>query len=124
MLNNLLGFIAGSDGNYYFENFGEALVYALIGFLIVFAGIVIIILIIWLLGLVLSKTNILAFMRGGGANLNARRVETSEPAVRAGTDAPEDLPDDVKAAIVGAILAYYCEEKPQCEFKVKRIKRI
>ena len=48
MLNNLLGFIAGSDGNYYFENFGEALVYALIGFLIVFAGIVIIILIIWL----------------------------------------------------------------------------
>ena len=47
MLNNLLGFIAGSDGNYYFENFGEALVYALIGFLIVFAGIVIIILIIF-----------------------------------------------------------------------------
>ena len=52
MLNNLLGFIAGSDGNYYFENFGEAIVYALIGFLIVFDGIVIIILIIWLLLLV------------------------------------------------------------------------
>ena len=124
MLNILLGFIAGSDGNYYFENFGEALVYALIGFLIVFAGIVIIILIIWLLGLVLRKTNNLAFMRGWGAKLKARRVKKSEPNESVVTDAPEDLPDDVKAAIVGAIMAYYCEEKPQCEFKVKRIKRI
>ena len=84
----------------------------------------IIILIIWLLGLVLRKTNNLAFMRGWGAKLKARRVKKSEPNESVVTDAPEDLPDDVKAAIVGAIMAYYCEEKPQCEFKVKRIKRI
>ncbi len=48
---NLLDIVAGSDKNYYFENFGEALIYALIGFLIVFVGISIIIVIIWLLGL-------------------------------------------------------------------------
>ena len=38
MVNQLLDFVANGDGNYYFENLGEALIYALIGFLIVFVG--------------------------------------------------------------------------------------
>ena len=66
MVNQLLDFVANGDGNYYFENFGEALVYALIGFLIIFAGISLIILIIWLIGLLLRKTDNFAFLRSIG----------------------------------------------------------
>ena len=43
MLNFLLDIVPKPDGNYYFDNFGEALVYALIGFLVVFCGIILII---------------------------------------------------------------------------------
>ena len=43
MLNSLLDIIPKEDGNFYFSNFGEALVYALIGFLVVVLGIVLII---------------------------------------------------------------------------------
>ena len=105
---NLLDIVAGSDKNYYFENFGEALIYALIGFLIVFVGISIIIVIIWLLGLLFKKTDNMAF-----SSEQSEIVENSD-----------EISDEVKAAIIAAIMAYYCEEKPQCEFKVKRIKRI
>ena len=40
MLNNLLAIIPKDDGNFYFDSFGEALIYALIGFLVVVIGIV------------------------------------------------------------------------------------
>ena len=120
MASNLLSLInqEGSLG------FGEACLYALIGYLIVFIGIIIIILIIWLIGLVLRKTNNLAFItnigKGKKKNNNPEQSIT-EPVV-----AVEDgeIPDQVKAAIVAAIMAYYSEEKPECEFRVKRIKRI
>lgn len=124
MLNNLLDIVAREDGNYYFDGaargLGEALIYALIGFLIVFMGIVIIIAIIWLVGFLMRKTNNFAFLtRKGG--------KKKEPPVQPVADAAaedEDIPDEVKAAIVAAIMAYYTEQAPKCEFKVKRIKRI
>lgn len=126
MTDRLLDFVA-NNGNWYFENMGEALIYALIGFLIVFLGISLIILIIWLLGLVLRKTNNLAFMRGWAANLRAKRskknAESAETAVETAEDDGE-VPAEVKAAIVAAIMAYYSKSAPECEFKVKRIKRI
>lgn len=126
MVNNLLDFIAKGDGNYYFEDFGEALIYAITGFLIVFVGISLIILIIWLLGLVLRKTNNLAFLRNLKTNFkgkkNQKKIETTDSL--SADNEVEDIPDEVKAAIVAAVMAFCNESAPEREFVVKRIKRI
>ena len=119
MLNSLMAIKPNADGNFYFDNFGEALVYALIGFLVVFIGIVLIIFIIWLLGLVLRKTNNLEFL----TKLGKKKKKTAEELPEISTE-DGDIPDEVKAAIVAAIMTYYSEEKPECEFRVRRIKRI
>lgn len=118
MYNSLLEIAAGSDGNYYFSNFGEALIYALLGFVIVFVGIVLIILIIWFVGFLMRKTNNFAFL-----NRIRRKKKLSEPITEV-AETNDGVPDEIKAAIVAAIMAYYTEEQPKCEFKVKRIKRI
>ena len=114
MASNLLSLInqEGSLG------FGEACLYALIGFLIVFTGITIIIVIIWLIGLVLRKTNNFAFItnRGAKKKVQAEQKVIDPVGVQNG--------DEVKVAIVAALMAYYSEEKPECEFRVRRIKRI
>ncbi|MDE7181572.1 MAG: OadG family protein [Clostridia bacterium] len=132
MLNSLLSIDAHGDGNYYFSNFGEAFIYALIGFLVVVIGIVLIIFIIWLIGLILRKTNNLAFLSKFKAKckgaLSKRKKKPEEAEKQEKTEAVtadgEDISDEVKVAIIAAIMAYYSEEKPQCEFKVKRIRRI
>ena len=129
MLNNILALInqEGSLG------FGEACLYALIGFLIVFLGITIIIFIIWLIGLILRKTNNLAFLskfkvkcKAAFSNRKKKKSEGTEKQEKTEIVASdgEDISDEVKVAIIAAIMAYYSEEKPQCEFKVKRIRRI
>ena len=126
MLNNLLDILPqkpdGSfDGNYYFsDRFGEPAIYALIGFLIVFVGIVLIIAIIWLIGLLMRKTNNLAFL----TQIGKQKQKKEEPAPAEAISDTDEVPDEVKAAIIAAIMAYYSEEKPKCEFKVKRIKRL
>lgn len=102
--------------------FGEACLYALIGYLIVFIGIIIIILIIWLIGLILRKTNNLAFLTNLGKK--KKKAEKNNVAEPVAVTEDGDIPDEVKAAIVAALMAYYSEEKPECEFRVKRIKRI
>lgn len=134
MLNNLLtpkpgdgSYWAGqqqSPNNYYFvDRFGEPALYALIGFLVVFLGIIIIIGIIWLVGLIMRKTNNLEFLTKGksekpkkAANLpsNTAQLQTSS----------DDIPDEVKVAIMAAIMAYYEERQEKCQFTVKRIKRL
>ena len=119
MLNSLLEIIPKADGNFYFDSFGEALVYALIGFLVVFCGIVIIIFIIWLLGLILRKTNNLEFLLKLGRK-KPKQVETQVVI----PDNEDDIPDEIKAAIMAAIMTYYSDEKPECEFRVRRIKRM
>ncbi len=101
--------------------FGEACLYALIGYLIVFIGISIIIFIIWLIGLVLRKTDNLAFLTKAGKKKVKTNNESKEESV---ADVDGEVPDEVKAAIIAALMAYYCEEKPECEFRVRRIKRL
>ena len=117
MLNSLLALInqEGSLG------IGEACLYALIGYVIVFVGIAIIILIIWLIGLILRKTNNLAFLTSKGKN---KKVPEQPIVEQVQENASGDIPNEVKAAIVAALMAYYSEEKPECEFRVRRIKRI
>ena len=117
MLNNLLSLI-NQEGSL---DFGEACIYGLIGYLVVFAGIVLIIFIIWLIGLLMRKTDNLAFL----SNIGKKKNKKSEVVVVDNDNGKdEDIPDEVKAAIVAAIMAYYTKEQPKCEFKVKRIKRI
>ena len=118
---NLLAIVPNENKNWYFDNYGEPFIYALIGFVIVFLGIVLIIFIIWLLGLLMRKTNNLAFLSKISFKRKKKEPEAGQP-----TAAAEDgeIPDEVKAAVIAAIMAYYESEQPQCEFKVKRIKRI
>lgn len=132
MLSNLLAIVPGngsstagqvqSPSNYYFDNLGEPFLYALIGFLVVFAGILIIIFTIWLVGLIMKKTNNLEFL-SKGKKKKVKEAKTEEPKVPA-VENDGDIPDEVKAAIIAAIMAYYEEKQEKCEFTVKRIKRI
>jgi len=135
MLSNLLAIKPGdgsywagqqqSPNNFYFDNFGEAALYALIGFVVVFIGIAIIIGIIWLVGLLMRKTNNLEFLTKKREKTIKKSVENSADgqngALSSDTD---DVPDEVKAAIVAAIMAYYEEREEKCQFTVKRIKRM
>lgn len=122
MLGNLLSLI-GDEGSL---GFGEACLYALIGFCIIFVGIILIIFIIWLIGLVLRKTNNLEFLTKKRAKKSVSEPVTNElPTAQTAPDgASDEVSDQVKAAIVAALMAYYTEEKPECEFVVRRIKRI
>lgn len=119
MLNELLAIVPKEDGNFYFDSFGEALVYTLIGFLVVFVGIVLIICIIYFIGFIMKKTNNFEFLSKIGKK-KKKPEGTEENFVQSG----EDVSDEVKAAIIAAIMTYYSEKKPECEFRVKRIKRI
>lgn len=116
MINNFLS-ILNQEGSL---ELGEACLYALIGFAVVFAGIVIIILIIWLIGLLMRKTDNLAFLNKIGKS----RKKVNNQVVEEKVAEDEEISPEVRAAIVAAIMAYYTAEKPKCEFKVKRIKRI
>lgn len=118
MLNALLSIVPKEDGNFYFESFGEALIYALIGFLVVFLGIVLIIFIIWLVGLIIRKTNNFEFLTKLKIKKKVKEKEVQP------TETEAEVPDEIKAVITAVIMTYYSEQKPECEFKVKRIKRI
>ena len=128
MYNSLLDIIARPNGNYYFSGsangLGEALIYALIGFVVVFLGIVLIIFIIWLIGLILRKTNNLAFLNKLNFKNKFKKKGQVVEQKNSAEKADDEIPDEVKAAIVAAIMAYYDNEKPECEFVVRRIKRI
>ena len=119
MINSLLSLI-NQDGSL---SLGEACVYALIGFAVVFAGIILIIFIIWLIGLIMRKSDNLAFLNK--IKIGKKKKPSADvPATESAEDSAEAVPAEVKAAIVAAIMAYYSEEAPKCEFKVKRIKRL
>ena len=115
MLNNLMS-LMNQEGSL---GFGEACIYALIGFSIVFLGIILIIFIIWLVGLVMRKTDNLAFL----GKIRSKKNKHASDIQTENVNEDEEIPDEVKAAIIAAVMAYYCQEKPKCEFKVKRIKR-
>ena len=101
-----------------------AAIEALIGFLIVIAGIALLIFIIWLAGFLIK--NFEGKKKSKKAAKKIAPVIKSAPTEPAKKSAPieEEVPDQVKAAIIAAIMAYYSAEKPKAEFTVKRIKRI
>ena len=90
----------------------ESLLYALLGFIVTFIGIILLIFIVWLCGKAVNR-------------LSVWSGKKKEPAQTAETAAEEDgISDEVRVAIIAALAAYYADEAGTSEFKVKRIKRL
>ena len=94
----------------------EALLYALIGFLIVFAGIALLIAVVWAVGKIMSATNPTA---------QPKKVEVKPKQTQVAPAINEsDVDEETLAVITAALMAYYQKTNPKCGFTVKRIKRI
>ena len=97
----------------------EAALYALLGFAIVFAGIAFLILVVWLVGKAMAKPI------AKPVEKKAEPVKENVVENLAVADASEEeISEETLAVITAAIMAYYQQTKPKCEFTVKRIKRI
>ena len=94
----------------------ESLLYAVLGFFVVFVGIAFLIFVVWLVGLIMAKFN--------GVKTVAKVVpeKTKKDEVIPSTE--NEVDDETVAVITAAIMAYYQANNPKCEFVVKRIKRI
>jgi sodium pump decarboxylase gamma subunit len=99
---------------------GTALLYALVGFVVVLIGIAFLILVVWAVGKIMSAKN--------GTQVKSQKqekpkaVETVKESI-AVADADE-ISEETLAVITAALMAYYQQTNPKCEFTVKRIKRI
>lgn len=108
MLNALL------DGWFKF-NVGDGAIYALLGFVIVFLGIILLVLIFTALGKVMTSL----------PKRNAKQ-KAEEPQISAPNEstAEGEIPPEVVAVITAAVAAMLEGEKSKCEFVVRRIKRL
>ena len=104
------------EGGRYVE-IPEALLYALIGFLVVFAGIAFLIFVVWAVGKVLSLKKV-----GNSVKTEVKPVE--KPKATAPVAQTNDIDEETVAVITAALMAYYQKTNPSCGFTVKRIKRI
>ena len=116
MLTNLLANANLPEG-YQEVSIGTAALYALIGYLVVFAGIAFLIFIVWLVGKFMARPQ-----------PTQTKVQAEEKAA-ADTSIPNAVLDDevdeeTVAVIMAALMAYYEANNPKCEFTVKRIKRV
>ncbi len=112
MLYNVL---AQTTGKYREVPFGEAALYALLGFLIVFLGIAFLILVVWLVGKVMGKAS---------GNVTKVSKSTKEEKTVAPIEKEDEITEETLAVITAALMAYYEQANVKCEFTVKRIKRI
>jgi sodium pump decarboxylase gamma subunit len=116
LLNLLTSATESSKDVRYVDNLGEAALYALLGFLVVFAGIVFLISIVWLVGKLMS---------GKSASVKSPVVvEKKETKVSANIVEQEEISEETIAVIMAALTAYYQANNPKCEFTLKRIKRM
>ena len=117
MLMNLL-----TNANKFREvGIGEASLYALLGFSVVFLGIIFLIFVVWLVGKAIStnKPNDVGSKKSEPA---LPRVETVKESVAVANS--EEVSDETLAVITAALMAYYEMNNPKCEFTIKRIKRL
>lgn len=98
---------------------GEAALYALIGFFVVFIGIAFLVLVVWAVGKIFSSFTTQTEHKKAKAALAEKPVETLTV-----DTAENEIPDETVAVIMAALMAYYQTTQPKCEFTVKRIKRI
>ncbi len=92
---------------------GEAALYAGLGFSVVFAGIALLIFIVFLVGKVMGRTKI-----------NQIQPPKKQEPITPIKEIENDLDDETVAVIMAALTAYYQTNLPKCEFTVRRIKRI
>ena len=94
----------------------EALLYALIGFLVVFAGIALLITVVWAVGKIMSTIN---------PTVQPKKIEAKpKQAQVAPVVNSDEVDEETVAVITAALMAYYQTTNPKCGFTVKRIKRI
>lgn len=115
MLRNLL--TSSLPEGYQEISIGTAALYALIGFLVVFAGIAFLVLVVWGVGKGMSK-------KSGAAKPKETVSEKKETVIPAVTHETEEISEETVAVITAALMAYYEKQNPKCAFTVKRIKRI
>ena len=116
MLSNLLTNVADKTRT---VSISEAALYAILGYAIVFLGIAFLILVVWLVGRLMTKK--------GNAPKTEKKVESIKETAQAAAPIAgetEEISEETVAVITAAIMAYYQQTKPKCEFTVKRIKRI
>ena len=100
---------------------GDAALYALIGFLVVFSGIAFLVFVVWLVGKILSSVT----AKSDNKKTKAASLEKDgQPTSLAAENNENEIPDETIAVIMAALTAYYQTNQPKCEFTVKRIKRI
>ena len=96
----------------------EALLYAIIGFIVVFAGIAFLIAVVWAVGKVLENLN------GKNTAVSTPKTPVKEKPAQAMKAQDEEVDEETVAVIMATLMAYYQTNNPKCEFTVKRIKRI
>lgn len=105
---------------------GDAALTALIGFMVVFFGISFLIFIVWAVGQVISKTQKSSKKQEKPAKTVKEPVKAATPVKQPVTAELTDngqISEETVAVITAAIMAYYKQNNPKCEFTVKRIKR-
>jgi len=113
---NLLTNSALPEG-YQEVSIGTASLYALIGALVVFAGITFLIFVVWLVGKLMAKIS------EAPAPIKEKVEKKQETPIATPTEVEEIDPETV-AVIMAALTAYYETSYPKCKFTVKRIKRM
>ena len=93
---------------------GEAALYALLGFAVVFVGIAFLIFVVWLVGKVMTYTQ----------QREKKVVQTKTETLETPLQNEDELSEETVAVIMAALTAYYQASEAKCEFTVKRIKRI
>lgn len=92
-----------SDGGFMF----------ILGVLVVFFGMIVIVLCIQLIGSIIHK-----FFDREKKSKKTENVEIPS------TNESEEIPDEVKAAIIAAVSMYYFNTTKKCDFIVKKIKKL
>lgn len=109
----LYDLLAGSDP-YRSVGIGEAALYALLGFVVVFVGIAFLIFVVWLVGKIMTAVQ----------NKPIKQKKTQREETAASVPENEEISEETIAVITAALMAYYEKNNSKCEFNVKRIKRI
>lgn len=103
---------------------GEAALYALLGFAVVFVGILFLIFVVWTTGKIISAVEGKAKTSKNKAKQKINTEENSAVENTATAVQTNEIDEETAAIITAAIMAYYQKNNPKCEFTVRRIKKI
>ena len=87
-----------------------------LGMLVIFFGMIIIVLSVTICGKIMNKTT-------EPKKKEEPKVVEQPEVVESVSSESEEIPTHIKAAIVAAISAYYFNQKSECDFIVRKIRR-